>query len=140
MENIQRLLHEVNVIRVRNEAIIDATGGRFNLFRLMGVNHYENTHSGIIAEFLNPSGSHGLEEKFISEFISQVVPKSFSFDCRNANVQTEKILGNLGRVDILIEQKDKKKAIIIENKIRLQFFNSKMIKCYIYKKTTYGFE
>ncbi|NLL29392.1 MAG: PD-(D/E)XK nuclease family protein [Bacteroidales bacterium] len=117
MENIQKILSEIEVIRIRNEAIIDATGGRFNMFRIVGVNHYENTHSGIIAEFLNPKGSHGLKDKFLREFINQTIPKDFSFNCNEAQVYTEFTLNNLGRADIVIEQKDKHKAIIIENKI-----------------------
>lgn len=117
MRNIQSLLHEVNVVNVRNEAVIEATGGRFNMFSILGVNHYENTHSSIIAEILNPFGSHGLREKFLQSFLSLTIPEHFTFDCKNANVETEKHLGYLGRVDIFIEQKDKRKAIIIENKI-----------------------
>ena len=117
MENIRKTLSEIEVIRVRNEAILDATGGRFNMFRVVGVNHYENTHSGIIAEFLNPNGSHGLKDKFLREFINQTIPKDFSFDCNKALVNTELTLNDLGRADIVIEQRDKQKAIIIENKI-----------------------
>jgi hypothetical protein len=117
MENVQNLFHEINVIRVRNETIIAATGGRFNIFNIVGVNHYENTHSAIIAEFLNPEGSHGLKEKFLTEFVKQNLPESFTFNCKSANVQTERYLGNFGRVDLIIEQKDKKKSILIENKI-----------------------
>lgn len=117
MENFQNLLHEINVIRVRNETINEATGGRFNIFNIVGVNHYENTHSAIIAEFLNPEGSHGLKEKFLTEFVNQNLSVNFTFDCKSANVQTERYLGYLGRVDLIIEQNDKKKAIIIENKI-----------------------
>jgi hypothetical protein len=89
MENIRKTLSEIEVIRVRNEAILDATGGRFNMFRVVGVNHYENTHSGIIAEFLNPNGSHGLKDKFLREFINQTIPKDFSFDCNKALVNTD---------------------------------------------------
>lgn len=117
MENIQKLLHKIHVVSVRNETIIEATGGRFNMFSILGVNHYENTHSGIIAEILNPFGSHGLKEKFLNEFVRLNISDDFDFDCKNANVQREKYLGCLGRADIFIEQKDKRKAIIIENKI-----------------------
>ncbi|MCL2512087.1 MAG: PD-(D/E)XK nuclease family protein [Bacteroidales bacterium] len=58
MENLQNLLNQVALISEKNAEILDAAGGRFNMFRVCGVNHYENTHSAIIAEFLNPNGSH----------------------------------------------------------------------------------
>ena len=54
------LLNQVSRIVKNHNKILDATGARFNVFGLCGVDHYENTHSNIIAEFLNPKGSHSL--------------------------------------------------------------------------------
>ena len=50
MNKIKSLLRQVNTIKKKNDEILDATGNRFNMFRICGVNHYENTHSAIIAE------------------------------------------------------------------------------------------
>lgn len=58
MDKIKNLLNQVSIISNKNAEILDATGGRFNMFRVCGVNHYEKTHSAIIAEFLNPNGTH----------------------------------------------------------------------------------
>ena len=57
MEKIINLLNQVGTINNKNNEILEATGSRFNMFQICGVNHYENTHSAIIAEFLNPSTS-----------------------------------------------------------------------------------
>lgn len=138
MGNIQNLFHEINVIRVRNETINEATGGRFNMFNILGVNHYENTHSAIIAEFLNPKGSHGLREKFLTEFVNQNLPENFTFDCKSAIVQTERYLGDLGRLDLIIEQNDKKKALIIENKIYANDQSEQLKRYNEYAKTKYS--
>lgn len=117
MERIKSLLHQVAIIRQKNTEILDASGSRFNMFGLCGVNHYENTHSAIIAEFLNSNGSHGLKSKFLEAFI-QYLSTDFlikDFNYENSRVHTEYSTEE-GRIDILIED-NQKKAIIIENKI-----------------------
>ncbi len=114
IENIQNLLNKVNEICLKNEILIKARSGRFNMFSLLGVKHYELKHSKILAEFLNPKGSHDLDELFLQVFVKQFLP-DFEFDCKKATVITEKYVGDYGRIDIIIEQG--KKAIIIENKI-----------------------
>jgi hypothetical protein len=117
MENIKKLLEQVSILNKKNAEILDATGGRFNMFQVCGVNHYENTHSAIIAEFLNPNGSHGLKSKLLECFVSTLGDKIMikNFDCANANVVRERDTGD-GRIDIVIDD-NQKHAIIIENKI-----------------------
>ena len=117
INDIQGLLNQVSTINKKNTEILDATGGRFNIFRICGVNHYENTHSSILAEFLNPQGSHSLKNQFLDAFL-ETIGKDFAlkdFDTANATVHTEYVTDN-GRIDILIKD-HKKNAIIIENKI-----------------------
>ena len=117
INDIQGLLNQVATINKKNTEILDATGGRFNTFRICGVNHYENTHSSILAEFLNPQGSHSLKNQFLDAFL-ETIGKSFilkDFDTTNATVHTEYVTDN-GRIDILIKDHNKN-AIIIEDKI-----------------------
>ena len=117
INDIQGLLNQVATINKKNTEILDATGGRFNIFRICGVNHYENTHSSILAEFLNPQSSHSLKNQFLDAFL-ETIGKDFAlkdFDTTNATVHTEYVTDN-GRIDILIKD-HKKNAIIIENKI-----------------------
>ena len=117
INDIQGLLNQVATINKKNTEILDATGGRFNIFRICGVNHYENTHSSILAEFLTPQGSHSLKNQFLDAFL-ETIGKSFilkDFDTTNATVHTEYVTDN-GRIDILIKDHNKN-AIIIENKI-----------------------
>lgn len=117
MENVENLLNQVSIISKKNAEILDATGGRFNMFQVCGVNHYENTHSAIIAEFLNPNGSHGLKSKLLECFIESL-GEFFTvkiFNHEKARVRTEHSTEQ-GRIDILLED-NQNKAIIIENKI-----------------------
>jgi hypothetical protein len=116
MKDLQNLLNQVSIITKKNAEFLDATGSRFNMFRITGVNHYENTHSSILAELLNPKGTHGLKSKFLQLFVDQLITIESlkGFHCENAKVKTE-APGN-GRIDILIDD-SMGQAIIIENKI-----------------------
>lgn len=76
MKELQNLLRQVATITQKNSEILNATGGRFNMFRICGVNHYENTHSAIIAELLNPKGTHSLKSELLKAFLS-LIDKDF---------------------------------------------------------------
>ena len=90
-------------------------GERFNIFEACGVNHYENTHSAIIAELLNPQGSHGQANSFLTLFLCSY-KSDICFSLENgASVATE-VVTEEGRIDILITNPEGQ-AIIIENKI-----------------------
>ena len=117
MEKIRNLLYQIAIISKKNREILDATGGRFNMFSICGVNHYENTHSAIIAELLNPNGTHGLKSKLLECFI-ETLGETFTipdFNYGKSRVYTEYSTEE-GRIDILIED-NRNKAVIIENKI-----------------------
>ena len=58
MTEIEALLGKVKDLAIRQEEKSRSTGENFNVFKLCGVNHYENAHSDIIAEFLDSKGSH----------------------------------------------------------------------------------
>jgi len=117
MRDLQNLLTQVSITNKKNDELLDSVGGRFNMFRILGVDHYEITHSSILSELLSPQGSHGLKYKFLQAFIDTVGLNEFikDFDYKNATVQTEVSVGN-GRIDILINDNNGH-ALIIENKI-----------------------
>ena len=152
MKELQNLLQQVATITQKNNEILNATGGRFNMFRICGVNHYENTHSAIIAELLNPKGTHSLKSELLEAFLS-LIDKDFvltDFNPSNATVYTEYTTTDKGRIDILIKDANKN-ALIIENKIyaadqyeqlkRYDQFAKKEFKAYqIYYLTLWGSE
>jgi hypothetical protein len=122
MRDIQNLLNQISIISKKNSEILEASGGRFNMFGVLGVDHYENTHSSIICEFLNPKGSHGLKDQFLNAFIElyqyKFQPSKYLkelFKTETAQSYTEYPTQD-GRIDILIEDNNGH-AIIIENKI-----------------------
>ncbi|WP_315543846.1 PD-(D/E)XK nuclease family protein [Capnocytophaga leadbetteri] len=134
MKELQNLLQQVATITQKNSEILNATGGRFNMFRICGVNHYENTHSAIIAELLNPQGTHSLKSELLKAFLS-LIDKDFvptDFNPSDATVYTE-YTTDKGRIDILIKDTNKN-ALIIENKIYAAD-QYEQLKRYIIRKT-----
>lgn len=89
----------------------------FNIFRICGVNHYENTHSAILAELLKVTNSDNLNEfleAFVEALKNKMIDETFIFSITNARVHTEYDTKE-GRIDILIE--NGRQGIIIENKV-----------------------
>ena len=129
LAKIQSLLQQVQVLVSKEKAIQHEKyrrGESFNIFKACGVNHYEVTHSSILAEFLNPCGTHGQGMDFLNEFLKTNGLCDFVFaDKDEVVVETEHAFSiktkegeYTGRIDILIH--DSMKAIIIENKIYAQ--------------------
>ena len=121
-ETIKRLLDDVHKVLQNMKQKTDKGYG-FNVFHLCGVDHYETMHSKIIAEFLDPYGSHAQGDCFLKSF-SKMLKEKFGFNgsfTKSATVSTE-ISGyikdeSIGRFDIIIEDDGKKSVCIIENKI-----------------------
>ena len=105
-------------IRHYESALVEARGERFNIFDILHIGHYEvRTHSPILAEFLNPQGSHGQGAVFLKSFLKEIldIPDT-DFDAESARVATEVSIGSLGRMDIEITDYNDRR-IVIENKI-----------------------
>ena len=118
MEQIRSLLLELSKEVSRENTKLEekkSRGESFNIFSICGVNHYEVTHSAIIAEFLNPLGSHGQGLAFVNIFVKSLNLQDFDFSLNGVEVTTEMVTSD-GRIDIVISNNNKQ-AIIIENKI-----------------------
>lgn len=119
MSSIDNLLEQVNLIAQKYEGIAKATGENFNVFQTLGLQTKELSHSKIIAELLNPKGSHGKGNAFLKSFLGLIgiAEPAEQQKFENATVETEKITKN-GRIDIIdIIIAGNRAEIIIENKI-----------------------
>lgn len=96
-------------------------GDDFNIFSVLAMERAEVKHSKILADLLNPNGSHKHGHLFLQSFLQKYMKgkiDDFSDFCKKANVSTEQshIVDNQqGYIDIVVETKDI--AIVIENKI-----------------------
>ena len=122
MNTLQHLLDKIDSVVKKNNQLLDATGGRFNVFQIIGVTTDETRlHSAFINELLNVKGSHGLKDKPLKSFIRHCIDDEFDFQTMDAVSKTEHYIGvkkqdEGGRIDIIIRDNNNR-AIIIENKI-----------------------
>ena len=137
-EKIKDIVNQVLLISQKEKILKQEKfkrGDCFNIFEIMRAQHDEvTTHSAMLASLLNPNGSHGAGCAFLDLFMEHVVTplvkgessngNSFSFDMANSKTKVEYQIGDKtndfeegGRIDILIENENSTKAIIIENKI-----------------------
>ena len=120
MDKLKETLSRLNLILEKSKIKRQDSaqrGEQFNIFHICGIEHYETSHSTILAGILNPNGNHGQGDTFLKAFLESVSNPIWlsEFDTKTASVKTEYDTSN-GRIYILITN-DKNQAIIIENKI-----------------------
>ena len=112
--SIKNFLKEVQLINIKYEE--RNKENQFEIFSILRKPHDEvSLHSRFIYELLNPQGTHKQDSIFLEKFVGLFLA-NWKFDCKIAEVYREKTCEN-GRIDILIQNKEKTHAIIIENKI-----------------------
>lgn len=136
-ESLKQLLSQINTINEAYKIVKKNTGEDFNIFGILGMERKEvKTHSRILAELLDPKGSHLQGNIFLKLFIDYLnnvkinngndnlnllTEDSINLNVENSNVFIEKYIGEKtldtgGRIDISIEDSEGK-LICIENKI-----------------------
>lgn len=95
----------------------------FNIYSILGMERLENnTHSKLIAELLNPKGTHHFGSVFLELFLEETNLQNI-LDIQSTSVTVEKHIGFVkkasksgGRIDIYLEDQFGR-SISIENKI-----------------------
>src|SRR5690606_10260021 len=141
MKEIDQLLNEVKWFNKHKNLKSSVNGEEFNMFRICGVDHYENTHSSILAEIINPKGSHNFGSKFLEAFIetlkrSELIEGEFHFSMQNVRVVTENASA-FGRLDILIRN-SQNQALLLENKIYADDQEEQLSRYYEFGKREFG--
>ncbi len=110
----EALLGQVRVLTDKHDALAAATGQSFNLFKILDCERDEvKTHSAILAELLDPNGSHGQGAVFARLFAERF--KIPTDGIESAGVRREVTISDGSRVDILLQTDDM--CIVVENKI-----------------------
>jgi hypothetical protein len=150
MDNSQQLLTQVFHIYDKNEQAAKLNGDRFNVFEILNRAKHENSFSSLIAELLNPEGTHGCKDIFLRLFYKHIIGDKIADFDSNIKVSTEYFIGFekedyeeseeelrfSGRIDILIQYKTLKKCIIIENKIDAPDKKRQLLRYWNYGKKT----
>ena len=110
---VESLLQQVGLLWKKYEALAAANGENFNVFELLRMETDEvRTHSAMLADLLDPRGSHGQGTAFARLF--RPLSRLSDDELKSARVGTEvAVVG--GRLDILIETNHS--CIVIENKV-----------------------
>ena len=146
--DIQRFFQEVASICALGQAQQEERnrkGENYNLFSILSIERYELKHSALIANLLDPKGSHGCGDAFLRAFF-EIALKDLAYpfeDCTLPHSYTEYYTGPIagdtgGRIDILVESKSSHYGLIIENKIYAGDQDKQLTRYDNYGKETFG--
>ena len=144
--DIQRFFQEVASICTHEQALHEERhrkGENYNLFSILNIERYELKHSALIANLLDPKGSHGCGDAFLRAFFEIALKeRAYPFeDCTLPHSYTEYYTGPIagdtgGRIDILV--KSSRYGLIIENKIYAGDQDKQLTRYDNYGKETFG--
>ncbi len=131
---INNLLNQVSLLKDKNDERASFSGEKFNVFSLLKREYDEvHTHTPILADLLNPKGTHGQGSVFARLFLELLDIENLHDDLDDASVTKEKDAGAYGRIDILFETKNA--CLVIENKIHADDQSKQLERYYNYVKT-----
>ena len=144
--DIQRFFQEVASICALEQAQQEERnrkGENYNLFSILSIERYELKHSALIANLLDPKGSHGCGDAFLRAFFEIALKgTAYPFVSRTPpNSYIEHYIGPIagdtgGRIDILVESSHY--GLIIENKIYAGDQDKQLTRYDNYGKETFG--
>ena len=144
--DIQRFFQKVEKICTHEQALQKERyhkGENYNLFSILRIEGSELKHSALIANLLDPEGSHGCGDAFLRAFF-EIALKGTAYpfeDCTLPHSYTEYYTGPIagdtgGRIDILV--KSSHYGLIIENKIYAGDQDKQLTRYDNYGKETFG--
>lgn len=144
--DIQRFFQEVASICTLEQAQQEERnrkGENYNLFSILSIERYELKHSALIANLLDPKGSHGCGDAFLRAFF-EIALKGTAYPFESSTppdscteYYTGPIAGDTGgRIDILV--KSSHYGLIIENKIYAGDQDKQLTRYDNYGKETFG--
>ena len=144
--DIQRFFQEVSSICALGQAQQEERnrkGENYNLFSILSIERYELKHSALIANLLDPKGSHGCGDAFLRAFFEIALKgTAYPFEkCTLPHSYTEYYTGPIagdtgGRIDILV--KSSHYGLIIENKIYAGDQDKQLTRYDNYGRETFG--
>jgi len=113
----------LQAMQVRRQTVARQHAPQFNLFRLLGVTRDEvNTHSALLADLLNPKGTHGQGVLFLAAFLKHGQQKFPHFPTPQRPIASalwtvDKKTTTYGNPDLVVAAPECQVLLVIENKI-----------------------
>ena len=122
---ISKVLRQIKRLKDKYDELAAVTGEHFNVFSILRIKRKEViTHTPMLAELLNPHGSHHQGATFLKLFLETCIKQQKPAIHNNPEtfrVRTEeRTTDQKGQFDILLEkelEKENEACIVIENKI-----------------------
>jgi hypothetical protein len=109
------LISQGRMVLENHKKIDKVIGGAFNVFSIMKLERRELTmHSNFLFELLNPKGSHSQGDLYLKAFVHDVLGIQ-DFNYERVVAEQERSVGDLGRIDLVIESAEV--LLLIEIKI-----------------------
>ena len=142
VQRVESVLKQIRELKEQYEKRAAITGEDFNVFEILGVERREVRHSAMLANLLNPKGSHRQGAVFLEHFLnleprladSSSYGKLYDFQV-TAEAATN---ANDGRIDISLKNEGYA-CIIIENKIDAEDSEGQLNKYYWDARDDEGF-
>ena len=113
---ISNILPQIQLLKDKYDELAAVTGEHFNVFSILRIKRKEViTHTPMLAELLNPHGSHHQGAAFLKLFLERCIEAQEYTNPETFRVRSEERTDQ-GQFDILLE-KEKEACIVIENKI-----------------------
>ena len=122
--DFSRLKTSVTSIKTEAEEQNRLLASSFNIFRLLGVAHKEViVHSALIANLLNPKGTHAQKHLFLDRFLRMCASRFTDFPLPTGDITSSRWVVEKGKVtpfgcmDLVISCPALRFLLVIENKI-----------------------
>ncbi len=102
LEDVKTILSDFK--ELENEKRIN--GDYFNIFQVATIDYHEVLMCKIIAELINPNGSHGQGDKYLKLFFETVLNLEYNENFSNFKIIKEYLIDKNRRIDIVIETKN----------------------------------
>ena len=131
ISRISNVLTQVRQLKKKYDQLAAVTGEHFNVFSILRIKRKEViTHTPMLAELLNPHGSHRQGAAFLKLFLEICIKKQEYTNPETFRVRTEeRTTDQKGQFDILLE-KENEACIVIENKIDAEDRDSQLNRYY----------
>jgi hypothetical protein len=128
LQELKRFLIDIDCLRELEQT-------SFNIFDVLKISRAEIRHSNVLAWLLDPNGNHGYSQGFLALLNSYLARDGFVSEKDVFKLLTMKysdvvVLREWQNIDILIESKEEKYVLCIENKVDTQDHSGQLDRYY----------